>query len=387
MRLSDRLSQISPSATLKITAAAKKLAKEGKRIINFAAGEPDFPTPSHIKEAAKKAIDSNFTKYTPSSGTLELKEAICRKLQTENNLSFDVSQILVSCGAKHSLFNAILAIVNPGDEVLIPTPYWVSYPEMVRVAQGCPKFIKTTKENNFKVTKEDLKKVISRKTKLLILNSPCNPTGTLYKEEELADLAHQIIDSNIFVISDEIYEKIIYDGLKFSSIACLGQRIKDLTILVNGVSKTYSMTGWRIGYLAADKLIVKAATNLQSHSTSNPCSISQKAALAAIEADQGFIKDIVNEFGRRRDYLLGALGNTILKPIKPEGAFYIFCDISKTNLDSITFCERLLNEAGVAIVPGAAFGMDNFVRISFACSFEDIREGMKKIENWIDKLK
>ena len=387
MRLSDRLSQISPSATLKITAAAKELAKEGKRIINFAAGEPDFPTPSHIKEAAKKAIDSNFTKYTPSSGTLELKEAICRKLQTENNLSFDVSQILVSCGAKHSLFNAILAIVNPGDEVLIPTPYWVSYPEMVRVAQGCPKFIKTTKENNFKVTKEDLKKVISRKTKLLILNSPCNPTGTLYKEEELADLAHQIIDSNIFVISDEIYEKIIYDGLKFSSIACLGQRIKDLTILVNGVSKTYSMTGWRIGYLAADKSIVKAATNLQSHSTSNPCSISQKAALAAIEADQGFIKDIVNEFGRRRDYLLGALGNTILKPIKPEGAFYIFCDISKTNLDSITFCERLLNEAGVAIVPGAAFGMDNFVRISFACSFEDIREGMKKIENWIDKLK
>lgn len=387
MRLSKRLSQISPSATLKITAAAKELAKEGKRIINFAAGEPDFPTPSHIKEAAKKAIDSNFTKYTPSSGTLELKEAICRKLQTENNLSFDVSQILVSCGAKHSLFNAILAIVNPGDEVLIPTPYWVSYPEMVRVAQGCPKFIKTTKENNFKVTKEDLKKVISRKTKLLILNSPCNPTGTLYKEEELADLAHQIIDSNIFVISDEIYEKIIYDGLKFSSIACLGQRIKDLTILVNGVSKTYSMTGWRIGYLAADKSIVKAATNLQSHSTSNPCSISQKAALAAIEADQGFIKDIVNEFGRRRDYLLGALGNTILKPIKPEGAFYIFCDISKTNLDSITFCERLLNEAGVAIVPGAAFGMDNFVRISFACSFEDIREGMKKIENWIDKLK
>ncbi len=387
MRLSDRLSQISPSATLKITAAAKKLAKDGKRIINFAAGEPDFPTPSHIKEAAKKAIDSNFTKYTPSSGTLELKEAICRKLQTENNLSFDVSQILVSCGAKHSLFNAILAIVNPGDEVLIPTPYWVSYPEMVRVAQGCPKFIKTTRENNFKVTKEDLKKAISRKTKLLILNSPCNPTGSLYEEEELADLAHQIIDSNIFVISDEIYEKIIYDGLKFSSIACLGKRIKDLTILVNGVSKTYSMTGWRIGYLAADKLIVNAATNLQSHSTSNPCSISQKAALAAIEADQGFIKDIVNEFGRRRDYLLGALGNTILKPIKPEGAFYIFCDISKTNLDSVTFCERLLNEAGVAAVPGAAFGMDNFVRISFACSFEDIREGMKKIENWIDKLK
>ncbi len=387
MRLSDRLSQISPSATLKITATAKKLAKEGKKIINFAAGEPDFPTPSHIKEAAKKAIESNFTKYTPSSGTLELKEAICRKLQTENNLSFDVSQILVSCGAKHSLFNAIMAIVNPDEEVLIPTPYWVSYPEMVKVARGCPKFIKTTRKNNFKITKGDLKKAISRKTKLLILNSPCNPTGSLYEEGELADLAHQIIDSNIFVISDEIYEKIIYDGLKFSSIACLGQRIKDLTILVNGVSKTYSMTGWRIGYLAADKSIVKAATNLQSHSTSNPCSISQKAALAAIEADQTFIKDIVKEFSRRRDYLLGAFDITILKPIKPEGAFYIFCDISKTNLDSITFCKRLLNEAGVATVPGAAFGMDNFVRISFACSFEDIKEGMKKIENWIDKLK
>jgi aspartate aminotransferase len=385
MRVAKRLSQILPSVTLEITATAKRKAKEGKRIINFAAGEPDFPTPQHIKKAAQQAIEADFTRYTPSSGIIELKEAICRKFQLENSLSYNTSQILVSCGAKHSLFNAILAIVNPGDEVLIPVPYWVSYPEMVKIAGGHLRFIETSRENNFKMTKKDLKKALTKKTKVLILNSPCNPSGSVYSKEELQDLTEVILDGNIYCISDEIYEKIIYEQEEFYSIASLGEEIKALTIVINGVSKTYSMTGWRIGYLAAPQEIVKAIASLQSHSTSNPCSISQKAALAAIESDQTFIKDIVKEFTRRRNYLVDALNKTTLKALKPAGTFYAFCDISKTNLDSVTFCKRLLEEMGVAVIPGKAFGMDSFVRISFACNFEDIKEGIRKIENWLSK--
>ena len=384
--LSKKLSQISPSVTLAITATAKKMAKEGEKIVNFAAGEPDFPTPEHIKEAAHQAIDANFTRYTPSSGTLELKEAICLKLQKENSLSFKPSNVLVSCGAKHSLFNAILALVNPEDEVLMPVPYWVSYPEMVKVAGGTLKFIKTNKENNFKITRENLDKAITKKTKLLILNSPCNPSGSLYRKEELEALSEVIVEKNIYVISDEIYEKLIYEG-KFSSIASLGKKVKELTIVINGVSKTYSMTGWRIGYMAGPEEVIKIASNLQSHSTSNPCSISQKAALAAITSDQGFISDIVKEFKRRRDYLVENLNQTKIKAQKSQGTFYTFCDISQTNLDSLSFCKRLLEEEKVATVPGKAFGMDSFVRVSFACSFEDIKEGVEKIKNWVAKLK
>lgn len=374
---------MSSSVTLEITAIAKKMAKEGRHIISFAAGEPDFPTPSHIKEAAKKAIDDNFTRYTPSSGMQELREAICHKFQLENGLSYKPSQILVSCGAKHSLFNVILALVDSGEEVLIPSPYWLSYPEMVKAAGGECRFIETSRENDFKLTPEDLKKALTNKTKLLILNSPCNPTGSLYSKKELVDLAEVIVDKNIFVISDEIYEKLVYDGADFCSIASLSEEIKNLTIVVNGVSKTYSMTGWRIGYLAALQPIVDAAANLQSHSTSNPCSISQKAALAAIASDQSFIEDIVREFSKRRDYLVDALEGTSIKVMKPQGTFYAFSDISKTGFDSLSFCKHLLNEAGVAVVPGEAFGLDSFVRLSFACSLEDIKEGLEKIKAWL----
>ncbi|MFH1857122.1 MAG: pyridoxal phosphate-dependent aminotransferase [Candidatus Omnitrophota bacterium] len=383
--ISEKLACILPSVTLEITASAKKMAKEGKRIVSFAAGEPDFPTPEHVKEAAIKAIHNNFTRYTPASGMPELKEAVCRKLKSENGLSYAPSQILISCGAKHSLFNAIMTVIDKDDEVLIPSPYWVSYPEMVKIAGGKIKFMETTKENNFKITKDDLKKAIGKKTKLLILNSPSNPTGSLYSKEELAGLAEVIVDKNILVISDDIYEKIIYDDAEFHSIASFGDKIKDLTILVNGVSKTYSMTGWRIGYLAAALPIVKAASNLQSHSTSNPCSISQKAAQAAIDSDQSFIEGIVKEFKRRRDYLVENLNGDMIKVEKPRGTFYAFCDISATGMDSVTFCKKLLDEAGVAVIPGGAFGCDDFIRISFACSLDDIKEGVEKIKNWLKR--
>jgi aspartate aminotransferase len=386
-RLAARLNKVQPSLTLVITAKAKKLKLEGKDIVNLAAGEPDFDTPDFIKNAAIEAIKTGFTKYTPTTGIPELKKLICEKFKQNNSLYYEPNQIVVSCGAKHSIFNVLLVLVDRKDEVLIPSPYWVSYPEMVNLCEGTPRFIKTTLNNNFKITAEDLEKQITSKTKVLILNSPSNPTGCVYSLDELGKISKICVKKKIFVISDEIYEKLIFDGLRHISIGSLDKDIYNLTVTVNGLSKSYAMTGWRIGYLGARQDIVDAVSNLQDHSTSNPTSISQKAGVAALNAPDDFSKSTCLEFQRRRDYCISRLQN--IKNIEysiPKGAFYIFCKISKTGLDSQTFAKRLLDEAYVSLIPGLGFGEDDFVRISFATSIEQLEKGFDRIEEWLSKL-
>ncbi len=386
-RLSERLSKVKPSSTLVITSKAKKLKSEGKDVITFAAGEPDFDTPEPIKEEAISAIRSGFTKYTPTTGIPELKKLICDKFKKENLLEYLPSQVVVSCGAKHSIFNILFVLVDRGDEVLIPSPYWVSYPEMVNLCDGSPRFINARPENNFKINIEDLEKHISSKTKVFILNSPSNPTGCVYTKDELKEIARICVERKIFVISDEIYEKIIFDNLKHTSIASLGKDIYDYTITVNGLSKSYSMTGWRIGYLAGAVDIVEAVSKLQDHSTSCPVSIAQKAAIAALNMNDEFHKETRSEFLKKRDYITSRLDK--IKKMgycKPSGAFYVFCDISKTELDSVTFARRLLDETLVAVIPGDSFGRNDYIRLSFATSLKEIEEGMNRIEKWVNNL-
>jgi aspartate aminotransferase len=383
-RLAERLKKINPSTTLAITSKAKKLKSEGRDIITLAAGEPDFDTPDFIKEAAIEAINAGFTKYTPSSGIPELKKLICDKFKKDNSLDYIPEQIVVSCGAKHSIFNTLMALVNPGDEVLIPSPYWVSYPEMVNLCEGNPRFIRTLPDNNFKITAKDLEKHINPRTKILILNSPSNPTGCVYGPEELKEIAKACVNKKIFVISDEIYGKIIYDELRHVSIGSLNKEIYELTITVNGLSKSHAMTGWRIGYLGAPVDIADAISKLQDHSTSNPASISQKAAVAALNSGDEFTRNMCQEFQKRRDYIAARLRK--IKNIGfflPQGAFYIFCDISKTGLDSATFASRLLEETSIAIIPGDGFGRDDYVRLSFAASMEEIGKAMDRLEGWL----
>lgn len=386
-RLAQRLKKINPSSTLAITAKAQKLKSEGKDVINFAAGEPDFDTPDFIKEAAIAAIKAGFTKYTPTTGTPELKKAISEKLKRDNSLEYSPDQIAVSCGAKHSIFNALFVLLNRCDEVLIPSPYWVSYPEMVNLCEGTPRFINTLPENNFKLTIEELQKHITLKAKVLILNSPSNPTGCVYSLDELKEIARVCVAKKIFVISDEIYEKLIYDELKYTSIASLNKDIYALTLTVNGLSKSFSMTGWRIGYLAGPVDIVEAISKLQDHSTSNPASISQKAAVAALSASDEFSKNLCQEFQKRRDYVISRLKQIEkISFVPPLGAFYIFCDISKAKMDSLSFASRLLDEELVAVIAGEGFGRDDYVRISFATGMEQIEKGMDRIEDWLNKL-
>jgi aspartate aminotransferase len=386
-RLADRIRKINPSSTLAITSKAKKLKSEGKDVISLAAGEPDFDTPDFIKDAAIKAIQSGFTKYTPTTGIPELKSAICDKFKKENGLDYTQSQIIVSNGAKHSIFNVLQVLVNRGDEVLIPHPYWVSYPEMVNICEGKPVFIKSLAANNFKITAKDLKKHISAKSKVLILNSPSNPTGCVYTKDELQEIAEICVKSKIYVISDEIYEKIIFDGLKHYSIGSFNKDIYGFTVTINGLSKSYSMTGWRIGYLGASQEIASAVSNLQDHSTSNPASISQKAALAALNAPDDFARKICKEFELRRDYVCSRLDKiTKLTYVKPEGAFYLFFDISKTRLDSLTVANRLLDEALIAVIPGEGFGRPDYCRMSFATSMELLEKSLNRLEDWMNKI-
>jgi aspartate aminotransferase len=386
-RLAERLRKISPSATLAITSKAKKLKSEGRDVISFAAGEPDFDTPAFIKDAAVEALKSGFTKYTPTTGIPELKKAIAEKFQRDNLLQYQSEQIIVSCGAKHSIFNALMVLVDKDEEVLIPSPYWVSYPEMVKLCEATPRFVKTLPENNFKINPKELNKYIGPKTKALILNSPSNPSGCVYSREELLGIARICLDKKIFIISDEIYEKLVYDNSKHISIAGLNKDIYDLTITVNGLSKSYSMTGWRIGYLGAPLDIAEAISRLQDHSTSNPNSIAQKASVAALNASSEFSDNMRREFQKRRDYMLKRLaGIDKIKAIKPEGAFYIFCDISRTKLTSLAFASRALDDAGIAVIPGESFGRDDYVRFSFATSLEQIEKGMDKLAEWVNKL-
>jgi aspartate aminotransferase len=396
MKLSKRASSISPSPTLGITAKAKKMQAEGIDVVGFGAGEPDFDTPDHIKAAAKKAIDAGFTKYTPTAGIPELKAAICEKFKKDNGLDYEPGEIIVSCGAKHSIFNAVLTLCEEGDEVILPAPYWVSYSEMIKLAGAKPVIVKTTHQSGLKVTPEQLRKAINPKTKLFILNSPSNPTGMVYSKEELRALGKILAEAGVCCISDEIYEKIIYDGKEHVSIASLSVEMKKLTIVVNGVSKPYSMTGWRIGYAAGPKEVIQAMSNLQDHSTSNPTSISQKAALEALKGPQDSVKKMVKAFAERRDYIVKRL-NAIdgIDCLTPEGAFYAFPNVSKlfgrkygkhVIKDSFSLAELLLTEARVAVIPGAVFGDDHYLRLSYATSMKDIEKGMDRIEEFAGKV-
>jgi aspartate aminotransferase len=386
-KLAERTKKIKPSSTLAVTSKAKKLKSEGKDIVSFAAGEPDFDTPDFIKDAAIESIKAGFTKYTPTTGIPELKNLISEKFKKDNSLNYTPSQIVVSCGAKHSIFNTLLALVNKDDEVLIPSPYWVSYPEMVNICEGIPRFINTTAQNNFKITSSDLQRQIGPKTKLFILNSPSNPTGCVYTTEELKKISELCVAKKIFVISDEIYEKIIFDNSKHISIASFNKDIYELTITINGLSKSHSMTGWRIGYLGGPQEIVDAIAKIQDHSTSNPASISQKAAIAALNTADSFSREMSAEFQKRRDYIVSRIKQIKkLGFVLPQGAFYIFCDISQTGLDSVSFANRLLEEVLVAVIPGDSFGRNDYIRISFATSLEQIKKGIDRIEEWLSKL-
>lgn len=387
MKFASRVRSLTSSPTLAITSKAKQLKKNGVDIISFGAGEPDFDTPPHIKKAATVAIAEGFTKYTPSTGTLKLKQAIVEKFKKDNNLHYEPDQIVVSNGAKHSLYSIFQVICDKEDEVIIPLPYWVSYPQMVKVAEAKPVFIKTTPANQFKITPEQFEKAIKKKTKALIINSPSNPTGCVYTSSELKNIADIAADYGIFVISDEIYEKLIYDDAVHTSIASLNDKMYSLTFTVNGLSKAYSMTGWRIGYLAGPKEAVSKISNLQDHSTSCPNSIAQEAAVAALTSGDEFVTKMKKEFIVRRDYIFDRV-NAIkkLSAVKPLGAFYIFVNISKTGLKSLEFAQRLLDEGKVAVIPGIGFGDDNYIRLSFATSMQQIEKGLDRINAWIDKL-
>jgi aspartate aminotransferase len=381
---------VTPSLTLEITSLAKKMRQEGHKVINFAAGEPDFDTPDYIKKAAIKGIKEGFTKYTPATGWPELKKAISEKLQRDNQLDYPPSRIIVGCGAKHILYNIIQALCEETDEVLIVSPYWISYPEMITLAGAKARVVQTSAENGFKADAKAIESRITPKTRLLILNSPSNPAGCVYSRRELEAIAEVVVRKDLYVISDEIYEELIFDKKSHVSFASLNQQARERAIVVNGVSKSYAMTGWRIGYMAcADEGIVKAVGNLQSHSTSNPCSISQMAAKEALtRPEKARMPQMLKEFQARRDCMLKGLSRIeSLSFVKPEGAFYVFCNISKSGLDSVTFASRLLKEAKVAVIPGKPFGRDDYIRLSFATSREQISEGMSRLQGWVEKNK
>lgn len=393
MELSRKAMSLSGSVTLAIDAKAKKLKSEGVDVVGFGAGEPDFNTPENIQEKAVSAIKKGMTRYTPASGIPELKTEICKKLKKDNNIEYKPSQIIISNGAKHSIHNALMAICNPEDEVILPVPYWVSYPELTKIADAKPVYVETKENEGFKYTKESLLKAITPKTKAIILNSPNNPTGTIYSKEELAQIAEIAVDKDIMIISDEIYEKLTYDGIRHTSIASLGDKIKKRTIVINGMSKAYAMTGWRIGYAAAEENIVKIMSNLQSHATSNPNSIAQYASVEALSGSQDTIELMRSEFEKRRNYMVDRVNSiNSLSCRKPEGAFYVMVNISKVKgriingrqiTDSMTLCDALLDEARVAAVPGSAFGADDFIRLSYATSLENIKKGLDRIEEYL----
>jgi aspartate aminotransferase len=387
MDLASRVSQITPSLTLSIDSKAKALRAEGIEIFSFGAGEPDFDTPDHIKAAAIESLKEGFTKYTPSSGIPELRSAISEKFKRDNNLDYKPSEIIVSNGAKQSCFNAILAVCGEGDEVIIPAPYWLSYPEMVRLAGAEPVIVETTQENGWKMTAQQFEEAMSPRTKMVIINSPGNPTGAVYTKEELRAIVEVAADEEITILSDEIYESLVYDGAEHVSVASLTPEARDLTITVNGFSKAYAMTGWRIGYLGAPEKIAKAIDSLQSHSTSGPNSFAQKGALAALTGSQQCVTDMREEFNIRREYIYERL-SAIPKvtAVKPLGAFYILANISKLGLSSTNFADRLLSKANVAVVPGIAFGDDRVVRLSYATGLDVIKPGLDRFEDFCKTL-
>jgi len=387
MQLSSRATSLTPSLTLSIDSKAKAMKSEGIDVCSFGAGEPDFDTPEHIKTAAIAALESGFTKYTPSSGIPDLRQAVADKFLIDNGVDYKPSQIIISDGAKHSCYNAIVATCQPGDEVIIPTPYWLSYPEMVRLAGADPVFVYTKEEDGWKLTAEEFENAMTPRTKMIILNSPGNPTGAVYTKEELQALANVAAEEEILILSDEIYEKLVYDDSRHISIASLGQEYYDLAITVNGFSKSYAMTGWRIGYLGAPEPIAKAIDSIQSHSTSNACSFAQKGALAALRGDQQSVADMRDEFNLRREYMIERLSKMPhLSVVRPNGAFYVLVNISKLGLTSQNFADRLLSKANVAVVPGIAFGDDRTLRFSYATSLDVIKKGMDRFEEFCRTL-
>ena len=395
MKLADRVNRIQDSKTVAISNSVLRLRHEGNHVVSFGAGEPDFDTPDFIKRAAIEAIQEGKTKYTHVMGIPELREAIARKLKKDNKLDYQIDQIVVTTGGKQALFNAVLSICQEGDEMLIPSPYWVSYPEQAKLAGATPVFIPAFAENGFKITPVDLKRAITPKSKLLIFNSPNNPSGAVYDPGLLQKLAHVLAGTDILILTDEIYEKIVFDGRPHVSLASFPE-IKDQVVVINGVSKAYAMTGWRIGYAAGPRDVISAMTKIQGHSTSNPNTIAQWASVEALSKDSEEVRNMVAEFHKRRDYVykrLSAMPGIHCE--RPEGTFYIFPKISnyfgKTYrsyniLNSFDFCQFLLEEEGVALIPGGAFGMDSFARISFATSFQELEEGMNRIERGIKKL-
>jgi len=395
IQLSKKAQQVSPSITLAIDSKAKQMKADGINVISFGVGEPDFATPENIKNAAIEAIKKGFTTYTPASGLPQLKQAICNKLKAENNLDYKPENIVVSNGGKHSLYNIFQAICNPGDEVIIPVPYWVSYPDMVAMADATPVFVHCTEENEFKLNKEDLLNAITSKTKAIILNSPSNPTGAVYTKSELEEIARIAVERNIFIISDEIYEKLVYEGEEHISIASLNDKIKDLTIVVNGMSKGYAMTGWRIGYTASHAILAKGMGNIQSHATSNPNTIAQHASIEGLTGDQSSIEQMRVAFDERRKFMVQRINEIDgLSCIAPKGAFYVMMNIQKllgTTIQGVTIhnsmdlSELLLEKANVAVVPGIAFGTDEFIRLSYATSLENIQEALNRIDDLLNK--
>ena len=387
IELAGRVGEVPPSITLAIAAKAKAMKAEGIDVCSLSTGEPDFETPEHITAAAKQALDAGKTKYGPAAGEPQLKAAIARKLRSDNNLDYQPENIIVTNGGKHSLYNLMMAAIDPGDEVIIPAPYWLSYPEMVKLALGKPVIVQTDASTGYKITPEQLRQAITPKTKLFVLNSPSNPTGMVYSAAEIKALAEVVVDRDISVVSDEIYEKIIYDGAEHVSIGSLGKEIFDRTIVSSGFAKAYSMTGWRIGYLAGPIELIKAASTVQGHSTSNVCTFAQYGAIAALESSQESVEKMRLAFAQRRQVIFDLLDAIPgISCTKPDGAFYMFVNISKTNMTSLQFCDALLEQQQVAVIPGIAFGADDHIRLSYATDLATIKKAVERLDKFVRQI-
>ncbi|MEG4116523.1 pyridoxal phosphate-dependent aminotransferase [Microcoleus sp. N9_B4] len=387
IKLAARVGEVSPSITLAIAAKAKAMKAEGIDVCSLSTGEPDFDTPEHIKAAAKQALDAGKTKYGPVTGEPQLKAAIARKLQSDNNLNYQPENIIVTNGGKHSLYNLMMALIEPGEEVIIPAPYWLSYPEMVKLASGKPVIVRTDASTGYKITPEQLSEAITPKTKLFVLNSPSNPTGMVYTRAEIKALAEVIVDRDILVVADEIYEKIIYDDAQHVSIGSLGKEIFDRTLISSGFAKAYSMTGWRIGYLAGPIELIKATSTIQGHSTSNVCTFAQYGAIAALESSQESVETMRLAFAERRQVIFELLDAVPgISCIKPDGAFYMFVNISKTGMNSLEFCDAFLEQQQVAVIPGIAFGADDHIRLSYATDLGTIKKAVERLDKFVRSI-
>jgi aspartate aminotransferase len=387
IKLAARVGEVPPSITLAIAAKAKAMKAEGIDVCSLSTGEPDFDTPEHIKAAAKQALDAGKTKYGPVAGEPQLKAAIARKLLSDNNLNYQPENIIVTNGGKHSLYNLMMALIEPGDEVIIPAPYWLSYPEMVKLASGKPVIVRTDASTGYKITPEQLTRAITPKTKLFVLNSPSNPTGMVYTPAEIKALAEVIVDRDILVVADEIYEKIIYDGAQHVSIGSLGKEIFDRTLISSGFAKAYSMTGWRVGYLAGPIELIKATSTIQGHSTSNVCTFAQYGAISALESSQESVEKMRQAFAQRRQVIFELLDAVPgISCIKPDGAFYMFVNISKTGMNSLEFCDAFLEQQQVAVIPGIAFGADDHIRLSYATDLGTIKKAVERLDKFVRSI-